>query len=351
MLGLDIGGANTKAAYVQTLKGVIKDVHVVVEYFPVWKNSYNLGQVLQKLNDAVGGRFDAVGVTMTAELADVYQTKREGVEHILGCVREAFCNLPIFVLNTNANLECFEEAMTSPLGVAAANWVATGWLVSQYFENCVVVDVGSTSTSIVPILGGKLAARGKTDLDKLVLGELVYTGCLRTNLTAIVQTVPVRGMVSTVSSELFALSGDVHLILGNINSEQYISETADGKGATRREALTRLARLVCADTEMLTEKELIIIAQHVYEKQIQQITTGLSQVYKHVKNATISAKVPVLIAGLGKKFLAYKAAKQVNADVIVDLGELLPNSVSLAVPAVGVALMTAKHVEEKNYDP
>ena len=349
VLGLDIGGANTKAAYVQTQKGTIKEVQIAVEYFPVWKKPQKLGQVLQKLKMVFRDKFDAVGVTMTAELSDAYQTKREGVKHILGCVKEAFPNMPIYVLNTDTCLESPETALEAPFRVAAANWAATGWLVSQYFENCVVVDVGSTSTSIIPVINGKLAAQGKTDLDKLICGELVYTGSLRTNLAAIVQTVPVKGTVSMVSSELFALSGDVHLILGNISSRQYISETADGKGTTHKEALTRLARLICADTEMLTEKELTTIAQHIYEKQVQQIVASLDQVYKRAKKIA-STKVPILVAGLGKDFLSHKAAEQVKADVIMDLGELLPNKVSLAVPAAGVALMTAKQVEEKNHD-
>jgi probable H4MPT-linked C1 transfer pathway protein len=170
---------------------------------------------------------------------------------------------------------------------------------------------------------------------------------LRTNLAAIVQTVPVKDAVSTVSSELFALSGDVHLILGNISSEQYSCETADGKGTTRKEALTRLARLVCADTEMLTEKELAQIAQYIYERQVQQIAEGLSQVYKHVKKVAVT-KVPILIAGLGKDFLAKKAAEQIKADTIMDLGKLLPGKVSLAAPAVGVALITARQWEIEN---
>jgi probable H4MPT-linked C1 transfer pathway protein len=347
ILGLDIGGANTKAAYIKTQKGVIIDAQIIVEYFPVWKNPQNLVQVLQKIRDNIGDKIDAVGVTMTAELSDAYQTKREGVEHILSCVREVFSDLPIYALNTDSQLKLLKDAIATPLMVAAANWVATGWLVLQYFENCVVVDVGSTSTSIIPIIGGKLAVQGKTDLDKLIVGELVYTGSLRTNLATIVQRVPIRKAVSTVSSELFALSGDVHLILGNIKSEQYTNETADCKGTTRREALIRLARLICADIEMLTEKELAGIAQYVYEKQIQQITTGLSRVYNRVKNVA-STKVPVLISGLGKDFLACKAAEQAGVDIILDLGELLPDKVSLAVPAVGVALMTAKHTEEKN---
>lgn len=347
VLGLDIGGANTKAAYVQTMGDTIREVQVFAEYFPVWRHSEDLGQVLQKLKEAAGGRFDAVGVTMTAELSDIYQTKREGVEHILECTRKVFSEMPIYVLNTDAILESPEDALRAPLGVAAANWAATGWLVAQYFENCIVVDVGSTSTSIIPIINGKLAAQGKTDLDKLVCGELVYTGSLRTNLAAITQTVPIRNTMATVSSELFTLSGDIHIILNHITSKQYTCETADGKGTTHKEALTRLARLICADIEMLTEKELLQIAQYVYEKQIRQITTGLNKVYQYAKtNAT--TKIPIITTGLGKDFLARRAAEQIGTDIVImDLGKLLPDKVSLATPAVGVALITAKHGEIK----
>jgi probable H4MPT-linked C1 transfer pathway protein len=350
VLGLDIGGANTKAAYIQTQNGSIEDIEVIVEYFPIWKNTQNLNQMLQTLKKNIATRFDAVGVTITAELSDVYRTKREGIEHILSCIKEVFSEEPVYILTTTTALKTPKEASGAPFEVAGANWAATGWLISQYFENCIVIDVGSTSTSIIPIINGQLAAQGKTDLDKLVCGELVYTGSLRTNLAAIVQTVPIKKTVAMVSSELFALSGDVHIILGNINSEQYISETADGKGRTRKEALTRLARLVCADTEMLTEKELVTIAQHIYEKQIQQITTGLRQVYNYVKKS-VTTKVPVIVTGLGKNFLAHKAAEQIDADMIMDLNELLSSKVSLATPAVGIALMAAKQIEEKKCEP
>lgn len=345
VLGLDIGGANTKAAYVQTQKGAIKQVKVATEYFPVWKNPQRLAEVLRRLKSEVyDGNIDAAGVTMTAELSDAYQTKREGVTHILGAVKDVFPDVPVYVLNTDAELEPPEQAVKEPLRVASANWAATGWLVSQYFENCIVVDVGSTSTSIIPVINCQVSAQGKTDLDKLACGELVYTGSLRTNLAAVVQSVPVKGKTVNVSSELFALSGDIHVILGHITSEQYTSETADGRGKTRPEAFARLARLVCADTEMLTEQELIIIAKHIYEKQVEQVTAGLSKVYKRAKQ-TATTKVPVLTAGLGKDFLASKAAEKAGVDVVMDLAGLLPKEVAFAVPAVGVALMTAKQTE------
>ena len=87
-------------------------------------------------------------------------------------------------------------------------------------KDCVVVDVGSTSASIIPIVNGQVVAKGKTDLEKLMCGELVYTGSLRTNVAAIVQSVPVKDGVAGVASELFALSADVHLILRKHHRER-----------------------------------------------------------------------------------------------------------------------------------
>ena len=80
------------------------------------------------------------------------------------CREGVSADVPIYVLNTDAKLESLSTALREPLRVAAANWAATGWLVSQYFKNCVVVDIGSTSTSIIPIVDGKVAARAKLTL-------------------------------------------------------------------------------------------------------------------------------------------------------------------------------------------
>jgi len=341
VLGYDIGGANTKAAFMHIENGKVLSADVAVEYLPIWKDSEKLTSVLLTLKEKLtAGKLDAVGVTMTAELSDAYQTKREGVNQILSCVKKAFPNLPIFVLNTDAELFSPESAQRDPLSVAAANWAATGWLIAQHLKNTIVVDVGSTSTSIIPIANGKVAAKGKTDLDKLICGELVYTGSLRTNVAAIVQSIPLKNDVAKVSSELFALSGDVHLVLGNIVEADYTSETADGRGKMIPEALARLSRVVCADTEMLTKQEIINMARYIYEEQIRQIVDGLTKVYMNTKEAA-SDNVSVVVTGLGKNFLARKAVEYLRVDNIIDLDTLLPKPAVLATPAAGVALMTA----------
>lgn len=345
VLGFDVGGANTKAAYISVRDGKCFDAKVAVEYFPVWKHPEKLVDILLKLkNQLCNCRLDGVGVTMTAELSDAYQTKREGVNHILSCFMQIFADTPLYVLNTETKLEPIEVVLHQPLQVAAANWAATGWLVAQQLKNCVVVDVGSTSTSIIPIVNGQVVTLGKTDLEKLLCGELVYTGSLRTNVAAIVQSIPIRSGIASLSSELFALSADVHLILGNIAIEDYTSETADGRGKTVEEAFARLARVVCADTEMLTKKEIISIAKFICNRQIRQILKGLTKVYSYTKSR-VSVEVPVVVTGLGKSFLAAKAAQELGVDSIVDLGTILHKEAFLATPAFGVAQMMANKLE------
>jgi hypothetical protein len=160
-----------------------------------------------------------------------------------------------------------------------------------------------------------------------------------------VHSIPIKGGVSAVSSELFALSGDVHTILGHISKQDYSSETADGRGKTIFEAMARLARVVCADTEMLSHNEIVDMAKYIYGNQIQQVAVGLSKVYERTKSLA-TGLVPVVVTGLGRDFLARKVAEQIGADHIIDLGDLLQTEAVMTTPAFGVALMAAIKIEE-----
>ena len=98
VLGLDVGGANTKASFIETRNAKVKDLRTALEYFPVWKGGGNgLSDVLERLKDCLvdGVELDGVGVTVTAELSDAYQTKKEGVNHVLDCVCQVFEGVPV----------------------------------------------------------------------------------------------------------------------------------------------------------------------------------------------------------------------------------------------------------------
>ncbi|GFP43067.1 (4-(4-[2-(gamma-L-glutamylamino) ethyl]phenoxymethyl)furan-2-yl)methanamine synthase [Candidatus Hakubella thermalkaliphila] len=93
-----------------------------------------------------------------------------------------------------------------------------------------------------------------------------------------------------VSSEYFAISGDVYIILGLISESDYVCPTPDGRGKDPGSARERLARVVCADAEMLGPESIDQMAIYIMERQVQQITEALSQVLSALEESYISLK-------------------------------------------------------------
>jgi probable H4MPT-linked C1 transfer pathway protein len=211
VLGLDIGGANTKAALITHHDGEIQSIRTKSIYFPIWKKHQELLSLLKQLRvEFCNDELDSVGLVMTAELSDAYRTKREGVLDILKITETAFENIPIYTIDIFGSMHDVEDANRSPLDFAAANWCATAKLVAETFSTGLFIDMGSTTTDIIPIDDGTVLTFGKNDLERLISGELVYTGTLRTNVAAIVTHVPVKNKWVRVCPEYFSISADVH---------------------------------------------------------------------------------------------------------------------------------------------
>ncbi len=340
ILGWDIGGANIKAACVAPDAAVTQPVPAASQPFEIWREKDRLPEVLRAVYSRVVADVPpgAAAITMTAELSDVFATKREGVLFILESVHSAFPEMPGYVLDINGDFRRLDEAQARPLDFAATNWLASALWFAGQCPNCLLVDVGSTTTDILPIVNGKVCVVGRTDPDRLCAGELVFTGALRTNLAAIVQSVPVAGRECRVSSEYFAISGDVHLILGHIDSEDYDCSTPDGQRPTVDSARRRLARLVCADTEMLTAAQIDAMAEFIYARQVCQICEGIEQVLFRLPQLRGFPVVPV---GSGA-FLGQAAAKSLGLEMRASTFE--PDRKQLAVaPCVAAAhLLAAK---------
>jgi probable H4MPT-linked C1 transfer pathway protein len=298
-LAVDVGGANTKAAWFDgtTLRTVSRP-------FEVWRERDALSTVLREV---ALGPADAVAITMTAELSDAFRTKREGVAFVLDAADNALGDRPLSVLTTVGELVSMREARARPWDVAAANWVATALAVADAHPDALLIDIGSTTADVVPIAAGRVAATGHNDLERLLAGELVYTGVLRTNLAAIAPRVPVRGDWCPVSSEYFAISADVHLVLGRLAPAAYDCPTPDGRPATVAFARERIARLVCADVEQLDGAEIDAIAAFLSEEQLRRIEEAARRVH-------LPPEAPVVAVGSGA-FLAREVAARLGRAV------------------------------------
>jgi len=345
VVGWDIGGVNVKASCLVMEEGKFRQPRVVSRPFEIWRNKDNLPEVLHKVFNDCTLEFpiQAMSVTMSAELSDVFATKREGVLFVLECVGDCFPNIESYVLNLSGDLAPLMEACNSPLEFAATNWVASAQWLSDRYPNCLLVDVGSTTTDILPILGGKVCVEGRTDTERLSSGELVYTGFLRTNLAAIVQSVPVAGRSCRVSSEYFAVSGDVHMILGYLEPQDYTCPAPDNRPPTIECARSRLSRLVCADTEMLSPPEIEEMARYVYRQQVLQIRAGLQQVISRLSKLR---RQPVIVFGAGA-FLGEEAAAGLGLK-IQNLESDFSREESAAVPCLAVAHLLAAKMERES---
>ena len=305
VIGLDVGGANTKAVW--------RDgdaLRAVSRPFEVWRDREALTAVVRDVvAEVAGAPVERVALTTTAELSDAFRTKREGVGFVLDAVDAALAGRAL-VLTTAGELVTLAEARARPLDVAAANWVVSAVAVGARYADALMLDVGSTTADVIPIAGGRVAAAGRSDLDRLLAGELVYTGALRTNLAAIAQRVPLRGSWCPVASELFAISGDAHLILGHLAPEAYTCPTPDGRPASVECARERVARLVCADADQLGPGEIEAIAAHLHAEQVRQVEAAARMVSARLA----SDATPVVALGLGS-FLARAVADRLGRAV------------------------------------
>ena len=343
VLGWDIGGANIKAAFVAVFNGRIVDCRTHVKYFPIWESNLEaLPQALQDVSNFLtkNGEVDMVSVSMTAELSDVFKTKEEGVKCILKCVKNVSRRLNPLVINFNGELLDFKKAQKNPLSVSGANWAATAKVCSTIFKDCVLIDVGSTTTDIIAIRESKVSVSEHTDMGRLSSGELVYTGALRSSISSIVSYIPVRGRDTDVSSESFASTGDVHLILGNIKRKEYTTETADGRGTSKRACFERLARVVCADSTMLTDSEIKEMASNIYSKQVDKISRGLEKLTRGFslrKRQTL----PIVVTGLGGQFLGAEAAFELGFRKTFNLGSIVGVEDPQVIAAFSTAILVA----------
>ena len=305
VIGLDVGGAYTKAVWREG-----RGRRALSRPFEVWRDREALAAVIREVVAGVAPEpVETVALTTTAELSDAFRTKREGVGFVLDAAEEALGGARLLAFTTAGEVVPFAEARTRAPEVAAANWLASALAVAALYPDALVIDVGSTTTDVIPIARGRPVATGHTDLDRLLAGELVYTGALRTNLAAIAPRVPVRSGWCCVASELFAISADVQLILGHLEPAAYTCAAPDGRPATVEFARERVARLVCADAEQLAAEEIDAIAAFLHAEQVRQIEAAVRRV-----SGRLEGDLPVVPLGAGA-FLAREAAERLGRAV------------------------------------
>ena len=334
-LGLDIGGANLKAAAVDDKGNFIAGREVP---FPFWTSAGQLNVALTQL--AASLQLESplrVGVTMTAELADCFVSKQVGVNFIVDTVEQIFADEHPRYYQTTGQLVVAEVAKQKWRLTAASNWHASASYLFRQSESRsgFLIDLGSTTCDVIPVRNGSPVVSRQTDLDRLQNRQLLYVGCGRTPVCSIVEKLKVDDIHTPIARELFATVADARIWLGELD-ESESTETADGQPANRTGAGRRLARMVCADLEDLEQQTIDDMARQIRLNVIHRVRRQVDLVVNQYPRLPAT----FILAGSGHQWarLAVEGVFKHRDDQPILETELVNSEQAQLVPALACAV-------------
>jgi probable H4MPT-linked C1 transfer pathway protein len=334
VLGFDVGGAHLKAARIEDGR-VVGAIEIAC---PLWQGIDRLGAAFAEARQALG-EAPQNAVTMTGELCDIFPTRAEGVAK-LSAKMQALLTGDLCFYGGGAGWLSADGAAERSDAVASANWHATASVTAQRRPKALFVDMGSTTTDIIPVAGGKVVARGTTDAARMQAGELVYTGATRTFLMAVAPHVPFKGAWVPVMAEYFGSMADAHRVLDALPEGADLHATADGRGKTSAASAARLARMIGRDVSEGEDWEWRNLATLFAEAQLRTMQDAAVQV---LSSTHIPDDAPIVAAGSGS-FVVEKLAQRLSRkcerwETLVPADQGIAEAISVCAPAVAVALL------------
>ena len=328
--GWDIGGAHIKVAKINFEKNKIITKQI---YSPVWKNINNLYKSIKKVNQKIG-HCNYHSITMTAELSDIFLNRKKGTAHIVNLCSKIFGKKKIYFYNKKKFLKK-KEALNYSKSLSSLNWHASANLISNYLSNCILVDIGSTTTDIITIKNNKVNTKGKSDCQRLKSKELLYIGVLRTPLFAIERK-------KNLIFENFSDLSDIYRILKKIPKKFDTTPTNDNKGKDKHSSARRVARVFGDDYKKKKFSKWKNFSIKIKKKQEKILKENIN----NIKKKNFSKNVPVIGAGIGE-FLLKKIYKNKNYSSFYKKINYLKKNTINCEAAISSAILLNNFLKEK----
>ena len=339
IIGWDLGGANLKLARLEGER-IVDVAHIPCP----------IRQDRRKFDDALAAALARVpeaashAVTMTGELSDVFASRADGVAYLVTLMRTATTGQDLLLYAGRAGFLSPEDALHRVQDVASANWHATAELVAARIGDGMLIDIGTTTTDLIPFRGGRVAARGTSDGERLTEGELLYAGVVRTPIMAIARDVPFKGRVQGIAAERFATMADVYRIKGDLPADADPYPTPDGRGKSRNESIARLARMLGRDAADGETDDWAGAATHFASCQLRQIVAAAIGL---IAREGLSGEAPIIGAGCGR-FLARRLAAESSRPYLdfagcIEVDDTLRDLAACCAPAVAVAVLRERN--------
>ena len=340
VVGWDVGGAHAKACLFE--EGRVVDV--AQWPCPLWKGMAWLDEAIAAALARWPRVLDATtrhAATMTGEMVDLFVDREQGVVRLAAALAESL-GPSLRLYAGGRHFVAPHEAGRHWRAIASANWQATAAVLARRVGDALLLDIGSTTTDVIALRGGRVAAQGLDDARRLATGELVYQGVVRTPLCALAARVTFEGEAINVMNEFFATTADVYRSTGELDPSHDQDASADGTGKGLPETCRRLARMIGRDARDRDPGAWLALAQAWRTLQVADIE---GQVARVAAAAGLDDDAGVVGAGCGA-FLAADIARRAGrrfsrfSDVIAGTPDVaLAAWVDVCAPAVAVAAL------------
>ena len=339
LIGWDIGGAHVKASLLE--HGRIRDIAQWPA--PLWQGLHHLDQALA----AARARWPQCAqahhvVTMTAEMTDLFPDREAGVG-ALAAHLAAHLGADTRFYAGGAGWADARTAGAQWQHIASANWLASASLVGTQRADALLVDIGSTTTDLIPTRDGRPMPEGRSDAARLASGELVYLGVVRTPLCALARRIRFGTGRYNVMNEFFATTADVFRLSGELDPAHDQHPSADNGPRDEAGSALRLARLIGHDRRDAGAAEWRVFALRWRALMVAEIRRNLLRV---IARSGLPAAAPIVGAGCGH-FLARELAAQLGRpyldfDRLASVEAGCADWARVCAPSVAVALLAAR---------
>jgi hypothetical protein len=231
--------------------------------------------------------------------------------------------------------------------VAAANWHALATLVASMLtassvRRGLLIDIGSTTADLIPIVDGRVGTSAQTDSDRLKEGSLVYIGGERTPVCAIVNSLVHHRVRVPVMREVFATMADVRLLLGHTDPRPDDQNTADGKPNDRFHAANRMARMIGLDHRAVSLEDAIELADQVHQRAVLEINAAVERCRR---SGLIDGGETWIVSGHAADLLPDREGDATTVRLGPILGDSLGDSIARCAPAYAAARLLERWTE------
>ncbi len=344
-MGWDIGGAHVKAALIDD--GVPRWVMQLP--CPLW---LGMGHLETALVEALAAAKQHSGfmpehhaLTMTGELVDLFASRAQGVQGILDVMASRLPNMQVFA--GDSGFVTPQEAALRYAQVASANWLATATALQRQCksdEPVLLIDIGSTTTDIIPVSHQGVLAVGHDDFTRLANDELLYTGCARTPLMALAQRIEFEGKTVNLMAEYFATTADVYRLTGELNEASDQHAAADNGEKTMSASARRLARMIGRDLESASMVQWCGLAAQFAQLQRELLMASLARVLARLSSDDHFSQPHLVLTGSGA-FMGEQLARQMGLSYERLSSRLNMSAIDHAdtcAPAIAVALLACQ---------